>query len=232
MASGDVTIPPEQGPNNPPDYTIPATPQPAKGSQPSVVASLLLPNEQIVKSLASGIIKPKFYKIDQSRVSREGDSLEAPPSVGLLGLPVYDTVTFDEFSYDRVDGTSEVVLATKYVNVLIEVSRPKNIVETKIQGREKEVNEYLSGGNYFISIKGSLVGQDANKPPLTEKAKLIKYSDVPVEIPVSSDFLLEFGIKSLIIREATFKQVEATRNVIEFHLDCKDEVPFEIKSNA
>lgn len=225
----NYTIPQGLPKKNDPDYTIPIS----KEVQSQAFS--------IAKGLGLALIKPRFYRIDVDRVAREqlGEEIGATsngqdfePEYGLLNLPVFDTLTFDKFSYQDNAGNTITLPTINLQTALFDVSRPKNIIETKIQGRDKDVNEYINGGNYYISIKGQLVGLDANKPPAELKKRLIALSDAPVEIPVSCNFLNDFGIYSIIIRDITWKQTEGTRNVIYFEMDCKDEVPFEIKSNA
>lgn len=195
----------------------------------------------VSKGLALALVKPLFYRINVVRAAREAQAEELggsasggglKPEFGFLGLPAYDTVTFDKFSYKDKDDRTVTLPSLTIKEVLIDIHRPKNIVETRIQGRDKDVNEYINGGNYYVMLKGKLVGYDANKPPTVLKKHCIALESAPVEVPVSSNYLSDFGIYSLIIREVTFKMVEGTRNVIEFEMDCKDEVPFEIKSNA
>ena len=76
------------------------------------------------------------------------------------------------------------------------------------------------------------MGLDANKMPVEEIQKMVALKTAPVEIPVSSNFLDQFGIFSVVITDVKYKQIEGTRNVVSIEIEALDEVPFEIKSNA
>lgn len=214
-----------------PPVLPPIRPVDQRGSVPLLVATAGL-----------GLIKPKFFTLpDPDRVSREQSPDEATatssgdPSkteYGLLGLPVFDTLTFEQFSYTDKNGNRITQAAITFQNVIIELSQPKNIVTTVIQGRDKSVKEYINEGDFLISIKGNLVGLDANKMPVEEIQKIVALKTAPVEIPVSSNFLDQFGIFSVVITDVKYKQIEGMRNVVAIEIEALDEVPFEIKSNA
>lgn len=230
--SGPFTIPPNPEPNAPgTQFTPPDPPTPIKPK--SVVIPLLHEaGNQIAlsgKGVGLGLIKPKFYKVDAARVANEQS---ADDGQGLLGLPVYDVLVINPFTWTDNDNKVIDVQATVFQQVLLEIHQPKNIVITVIQGRDKSVKEFINNGDYNVTINAKLVGKDANVPPIDQIKQLIKIKDAKVEIPVSSNILNYFGIYSLVIMESTFKQVEGTRNVMDVTLNCLDEVPFEIKTNA
>lgn len=225
---------------------VPQPMGPAKMQEPTI--SQIRPIDSqgslplLVQTAGLGIVKPKFFVIpDQDRVVREQSpdeatatsSGEAPrPEYGLLGLPVFDTLTFEKFSYTDKGGNKINLAAITFQNVIIELSQPKNIVTTIVQGRDKSVKEYINEGDFLISIKGNLVGLDANKMPVEEIQKIVALKKAPIEIPVSSNFLDQFSIYSIVITDVKYKQVEGMRNVVALEIEALDEEPFEIKSNA
>ncbi len=225
---------------------VPNAPKPAEQQTP--ILPPVRPVDQggsvplLVATAGLGLIKPKFFTLpDPDRVAREQspDEASATPGgeqaaneYGLLGLPVFDTLTFERFSYTDKNGNRISQAAITFQNVIIELSQPKNIVTTIIQGRDKSVKEYINEGDFLISIKGNLVGLDANKMPVEEIQKIVALKTAPVEIPVSSNFLDQFGIFSIVITDVKYKQIEGMRNVVAIEIEALDEVPFEIKSNA
>lgn len=233
MGSNKQIIVPNQA--NPPKMQTPILPPTRPVDQGGSVPLL-------VATAGLGLIKPKFFTLpDPDRIVREQSPDEATatssgdaakPEYGLLGLPVFDTLTFEKFSYTDKGGNKISIAAITFQNVIIELNQPKNIVTTVIQGRDKSVKEYINEGDFIISIKGNLVGLDANKMPVDEIQKLVALKTAPVEIPVSSNFLDQFGIFSIVITDVKYKQLEGMRNVVAIEIDALDEVPFEIKSNA
>lgn len=225
---------------------VPNAPKPAEQQTP--VLPPVRPVDQgaslplVVASAGLGLVKPKFFTLpDPDRIAREqsGDEATATSSgeaakqeYGLLGLPVFDTLTFERFSYTDKNGNKISQAEITFQNVIIELNQPKNIVTTVIQGRDKSVKEYINEGDFIISIKGNLVGLDANKMPVDEIQKIVALKKAPVEIPVSSNFLDQFGIFSIVITDVKYKQIEGTRNVVAIEIEALDEEPFVLKSNA
>jgi len=114
---------------------------------------------------------------------------------------------------------------------LIEVNRPKIIVETQVQGRNGSVNEYICDGNYEITITGAVIGKHSNVPPRDEIFRLMEVINAPVSIKIYSNFLDYFQIYTVIIKDHKFTQIEGTRNAVSFTLNCISEEPFEIQYN-
>lgn len=214
-------------------------PQTFKGARPADFISPSVNNvnainhsKLVLKSFGLSLVKPKFYTIDVAKASQEAES-EGVEEIGLLGLPVFDTLTIDPFSYDLEDGStvsSDVPLT--FQDVLIELRQDKNVIRTSIQGRDKSVKEYINAGDIMINIKGSLVSPLMNKRPTDEIKKLIEFKEAPIEVPVSCNLLNDFGVYSMVVLSVRPFSEEGVRNVLNFEMECIDEVPFEIRTNA
>jgi hypothetical protein len=195
--------------------------------------------EIILKNVGLSLIKPKFYKVNESVVSEENTDFDNDGTIGnMLGMPVFDSITFKNPNnqiQNFVNGgegqganSSDLVLIT----ALITASKNKNIVVTKIQGRNGTVKEYVSDDDYTISIKGVLVGKYANVRPVDEIKKLENLCDSPLEVDIVSNFLADLNVLTVVITSHSKTQREGMRNVIDFEIQCLSETPFEIKSNA
>jgi hypothetical protein len=196
-------------------------------------------SEMILRNAGLSLLKPKFYRVNASVVDEEDTTFDNDGTIGnMLGMPVFDSITFknpNNQTQTFVNGgegqganSSDLVLIT----ALITASKNKNIVVTKIQGRNGTVKEYVSDDDYTISIKGVLVGKYANKRPVDEIKKLEDLCDIPLEIDIVSNFLADLNVLTVVITSHSKTQREGMRNVIDFEIQCLSETPFEIKSNA
>lgn len=193
----------------------------------------------ILKGVGLALIKPKFYNVDTDTINEEiGDDLDG--YIGnMKGMPVFDSITFKNpagnntqlFAQDNPSGLVDATDLT-LITALISINKTKNIVLTKIQGRNGTVKEYVSDDDYQISIKGVIVGKYSNKRPIEEIKKLENYCNFNGEIDIVCSFLNDLGVNTVVITGHSKAQREGTRNVIDFEIQCLQETPFEIKSNA
>ncbi len=131
-----------------------------------------------------------------------------------LGTPILDPFTFNGGSFFRLDdikkenpipfpddrGTDGIGLIIP--NMIIEVNQSKNIITTPIQGRDGTVKEFVSRGDYLITLTGIITGKMdeetgtvrdiGNVYPQDDVNKLITICEVPDSLSVTSDFLLPF----------------------------------------
>lgn len=198
------------------------------------------------KSIGMSLIKQKFYNIDYAKAERatevEEDSLLI--SGTLSGVPVFDSVvlkrpngvgnetqTFVENNSNKkgvIDKTNDLILPI----ALLTVNQERNIVRTNVQGRNGSVKEFVSDGDYSVTIEGVLVNELPNKSPIEDLKKLHSFCKADTSLDVISNILDAFGILSLVINDYRVEQREGMRNVIDFTLYCYSDTPFEIKSNA
>lgn len=151
-----------------------------------------------------------------------------------LGTPVYSNLEIKPFSYETLEGET-VTIKTGIVidTILISVSQTKNIVTTPIQGRNGTVKEYVSDGDYQISLEGKIVSKTNNYPE-AEVSELIQICKSPISIPadsIISEFLAWFGIHSFVIESFDFPQTEGVRNEQEFSISAISDDPIELEKD-
>jgi len=197
----------------------------------------------ILKGLGLGLLKPKFYNIDQTKVSKEQEFEDTLGVTGnLSGMQVFDAVIFKKpagagnktatFVSDNRN-TGQITANDLVLEVaLITATQEKNIVKTSVQGRNGTIKEYVSDGDWQISIRGVIVGELSNKRPSEELKKLDLFRGYNAEIDVISNFLDDLKVYTVVITNVTYEQREGMRNVYDYTLTCLSETPFEIKSNA
>ena len=224
MNPGDLVVPGNQPPRKPIPKLVP------------VVNELAGQAQLILKNAGLALLKPKFFTVDTTRMADE-DSVNQPGSgvynydkIGIFGLPVFDTIKFEKISYTDFEGKEQNVGEVTLEIALFEVELPRNIVRTRISGRNCTIKEYMSDDDFQIKITGSLVNKLANIPPEELIRALLKMVKSQIEIPVSCTVLSYFDIFSIIVTNAKFIQKSGYRNVFDFVLECVSETPFEIKT--
>jgi len=195
--------------------------------------------ELIAKSLGLTFIKPKFFKVDTDTIFKEQDEINLAivdssetlsDSRSKFGLPVFDEVLFEQLKYTDNSSNEITVPPFSMGTALCEISQSRNIVATSVAGRNGTVKEYISDGDYMISIKGVLASLYQNVAPKDSVNQLLGFCKAPVQFNVTSNFLAYFGIYSLVIKDYNFTQMEGKRNVIGFELQCLSDTPFEIQA--
>jgi hypothetical protein len=115
----------------------------------------------------------------------------------------------------------------------MEVTQTRNIVTTSVQGRNGTVKEYISDGDYQISINGVISSKYNNVAPFESDISYINsvfaMLRANVSIPVASNFLDMFQINSMVVMDYKLNQIEGARNTIGFSMNCLSDTPFEIK---
>lgn len=192
----------------------------------------------MLKGFGLGLLKPKLFNADFQKMALEQQSYEQIDLVGydkkggLFGNPIWDTVTLITPNYTDDNGvnigSSRLVLDI----ALIEISNDRNIVKTKIAGRNGTIKEYMSDGDFDINIKGSLVNDLANTPPIDLIKTFNFVASCPEAVTVESNLLSYFSVFYISIDKPRIKQREGTRNVFDFELNCVSDEPFDLDVTA
>jgi hypothetical protein len=150
----------------------------------------------------------------------EPDTKDLPKSI--LDTPVYSNLQFGTFDKERTDknkyidlqGVEQTFQPLSIDTVLMDVSLPKNIIKTQIQGKAGDFKQYVSSGDYVIRVTGKITPSSKydNTYPEDDVKKLIDILNIPDSIPVSSDFLNLFDISRVVIdSDANLVQEQGVR---------------------
>jgi len=143
-----------------------------------------------------------------------------------FGVPVFCDLVLEQ------TGTGESI---QLLQVLITSNNNgKNIVKTTVQGRAGTVKEYISDGDYDLSIQGGLFDSNKSRYPLEEARKLARMCAVPEALKVISPWLNDvFDIHYLVITGRDFPQSEGKQNVQLYNIKAiSDDAPEINISNA
>jgi hypothetical protein len=144
---------------------------------------------------------------------------------GDLGLPIMSYFEFLAGAYTPAQGGDPVQYdGVKLTNVLVTITQTKNIVTTAINGRNGTVKEYVSDGDYVISLTGSVVSPDNIYPTAAVRA-LRELMSVPASLEFSCPFLEQFDITNVVVTDFDFSETAGTRNMQAFTISLlSDEI--------
>ena len=118
---------------------------------------------------------------------------------------------------------------------IITLNIEKNIVTTALQGRNGTIKEYISDGDYNISVDAGISTYTLDYKedfdityPIDAVAELKKFLSIPEALEVQSDFLEIFGIKSAVVKSFGLQQ-ETHSNRQSINIQMLSDEPYEIK---
>ncbi len=166
--------------------------------------------------------------------------LEEASFKSMLGTPVFSQIEFEAGRYFELDDIKKenpikyegIILQT----VLAEVTQTKNIITTSIQGRDGTVKEYISKGDFLITITGGVIGEtidgivtDINGfYPEVDVRRLAQICEIPDAVTVTSEFLEFFNIREVVITDYNFAQLQGTRDFQPFQITMLSDSPIQL----
>lgn len=105
-------------------------------------------------------------------------------------------------------------------HAILKVNENKNILMTKVQGRDLTRKEYISGGDYMISITGKIVSPYQDVYPTEEVTKLLKILKHKGVIKCRSPFLDIFEVSTMIVLSYDFPQSAGFSNVQTYTINA------------
>lgn len=192
-------------------------------------------------AVAFVIAKATGFQVIKEHLFRRNEfGIEESKIESYLGTPVFDQVKIAGGSYIDAEDPKKPVIPYESLTlqtVLLEVIQSKNIVTTAVQGRSGTIKEYVSDGDYSITMTGGVVGEmdDAGKIqdlgnfyPVVDTKLLIEICKVPRALTITSEFLQLFGINEVVITDYTLNQPESVRNIQPFQISMLSDVPIEL----
>lgn len=178
---------------------------------------------------------------------------EVADAISYLGTPILDPFTFKGGSFfplDDVNKENDPVafpdekgatgLGLTIPNMIIEVNQTKNIITTPIQGRDGTVKEFISRGDYLITLSGIITGKMdeetgevrdiGNVYPKDDVNKLITICEVPDGLGITSTFLGMFLKEEarVVITNYNIPQQIGVRNFQTFTINMLSDTPINL----
>ena len=102
---------------------------------------------------------------------------------------------------------------------MVQVSSKNNILLTKVQGRDFTRKEFISGGDYEISITGKITSKYPDIYPEAEVSKFLKLMQFKGVIECDNTILRQFNIERLIVLNYSLPATQY-RNIQSYTLNC------------
>lgn len=122
--------------------------------------------------------------------------------------------------------------AFEFAECVISINQEKNIVTTALQGRNGTIKEYVSDGDYHITIDAGISNYKEENAdidyPLEAVKALKEVLELPQELAVQSDFLDAFKIETIVIKSFSLNQ-ETHSNRQSINIQALSDKPYEIK---
>lgn len=180
----------------------------------------------IIGQILNGVAKKTFIQ------TGEEVSDEPIGTSKIFNVPIYCDITFNAGSYLNQDGLEINYQSLNLENVLVTIGNTKNIIKTKMQGRNGDIKEYISDGDFVIKIEGKIYGKGMNNYPIEEVQKLLSICFAPQSINITSGFLKMANIEDIVIESYNIDQMEGVRNYQPFTLNCLSDYPLILLKNA
>ncbi|NPV35074.1 MAG: hypothetical protein HPY80_00235 [Bacteroidales bacterium] len=121
------------------------------------------------------------------------------------------------------DGKEDLLLDSATVSF----STSKNIVTTKLQGRNGTVKEYIADGDYTINVKG-ILAYNGVRWPREDAMKLREFLEAKTSLEIAHELLNAFGIYEIVITDYNFPESPYI-NLIPFTFSALSEQKIELK---
>ena len=139
----------------------------------------------------------------------------------MFGTPVWADVKLQD---DAVNPQNQIQL----IWCLVTISMKKNIVKTPVQGRNGTVKEYISDGDFDITLEGGLFSENPNDFPYNDTKLLVNILKIPAAITMVSEYAQLFGIHNVVIEDYEFKQEHGKQNIQLFRIKAVSDEPIEL----
>jgi len=153
---------------------------------------------------------------------------DEPDGVGALGNPVYGSLEVEPGQYKDLEGNDIPYDGVRIDAVIITVAQSKNIVKTPIQGRNATFKEFVSSGDYAITIEGIIASGEENVYPTVEVNALLQICQVPEPIRFINEFLARFEIDDVVIESFEFPQRAGYRDNQAFRIRAISDTALEL----
>ena len=177
-------------------------------------------------------LKTKIYNFGEEEADDPKDDAFDILPISYLGTPVFSNLDIEGGSYKNFEG-KQIPYDPIVVNTaLFDVSQSRNIIKTQIQGRNGTTKEYISDGDFSVTIRGIIASESSVKYPEEEVRKLLEVCKVQKSIEINSRLLTNvFGVTNLVIESYAFPQEEGFQNIQLFELNCVSDDPIELTIN-
>lgn len=178
------------------------------------------------KPLNTGTTQNLMFRFGQARPFRvEEQDTPYFDTMDKLGIPWLTSVSFNYKDKEPFE----------FEECIMTLNLEKNIVSTPLQGRNGTIKEYVTQGDFNITMAAAVSnyqdggqGSSITEYPQEKIKDLKAYLDIEDSIVVHSQFLDYFGIQSVVIQKYSLTQ-ETHSNRQSISITMLSDTPYEIK---
>lgn len=141
---------------------------------------------------------------------------QEPPNT-MLGTPWVGQVEFQAVSDWSGRSFSGMMLPPATVT---DISLRRNIITTRIAGRNGTVKELISAEDYVIRVRGIATNPQSMDAPIEFINQIHNLLQLQASVPVVSQFLQAASISYLVIEQATVSEIQGTPNAVQFEISA------------
>jgi len=155
----------------------------------------------------------------------------------MLNTPVMCNLILKAENYMDIEGFLGSFLEMKFDDILVDVAMQKHIIMTPVQGLNYTVKEYISDGDFALTIKGRLTGVmlqgnvaagQSGVFPAMEMENFISLIKCPTSLEVESWYLNRMGITNIVIQYVKIPQHAGRYSTQEFEIHAYSERAIEL----
>jgi hypothetical protein len=148
---------------------------------------------------------------------------------GQLNTYVLSSFGFAGGAYTDNDGNQIEYDGLMIHTAIVKISQSRNIVRTNIPGRNGTFKEYVSEGDWEISLKGIIVNEEERAYPEDDVRRLKELLEVPEQITVVNELLEIFEIDKVVVASKSIPQVEGFHDVQGFEVRFFSDIDLELE---
>lgn len=177
-----------------------------------------------------------LYTVDGSIMSEPTTGHKSKTGVYMWDRMVIDIPFIDDgIESLKANESTGVAVYLMPDTTLVHAQKTKDIVKTKVTGRDGTVKELISDGDWSVTFQGFIINdKEPGKYP-EEKVKSTRdlYA-LKQSVRVHSKYLNNLGIFDIVIEGCDFPPLEGYADVQPFELTCVSDTPaiIEINNNA
>ncbi|MBC7743730.1 MAG: hypothetical protein H7096_01360 [Flavobacterium sp.] len=163
--------------------------------------------------------------ISQLKMVIESGQLQDNPQpnfISKLGTEVYSNLIFNKYKPSPELEAKETWEDFIIEDALMSVSQSKKIVETEIPGMDGVIVEYIGLDAFEIQITGRLTGS-YNVNPKEETNQLSKILSAKHPLDVTSWYLQNLDIVSVVVKDFVFNQTEGEYSTQYFTINAQSD---------
>ena len=149
-----------------------------------------------------------------------------------LGTPIMSNVVFKAPKANNENEAGQFNYLEKFTldHVLVSIRQAKQIVKTQVEGMEGTIKEYISLGDYEITINGKLVNEeDPFAAPRAALNDLLAFLNYGGAIEIASKATKPYGIRSVVVMDYVVNEQAGVINEYPIRIRLLSDTPEEIQ---